>query len=198
MRPNQHPAIDSDPETHTVEALKLQTVADLLVSPEERVELIEGEIVRRPTARAEHGAAQSNTAEELGPLKRRSGPGGWWIFTEVSVAYETHQCPSHDLASWRKERHPKRPSGVVEVAPDWVCEIVSPGHERKDTLTLFLLLQRHRVPYYWLIWPEDRTLIAYTLDDGQYRICATVTEPSRVRVPPFDEIELDLGDILGA
>ena len=140
-----------------MEARKLQTTADLLASPEERVELIDGEIVRRPMARAEHGVVQGNTREELGPFNRKSGPGGWWILTEVSVAYELHQCPSHDLAGWRKERMPERPSGVIELAPDWVCEIVSPGHERKDTLTLFLLLQRHRVPFYWLIWPEDRT-----------------------------------------
>lgn len=180
-----------------MEALKLKTVADLLTSPEERVELIDGEIVRRPMARIDHGMAQSNVSEELGPLKRRGGPGGWWIATEVSVAYEAHQCPSHDLAGWRKERLPERPSGIMDLPPDWVCEIVSPGHERKDTLTLLLLLQHHRVPFYWLLWPEDRTLVAYALEAGQYRICATISEPTRVRVPPFDEIELDLGYILG-
>lgn len=81
-------------------------------------------------------------------------------------------------------------------------EIVSTGHERKDTLQLFLLLQRHRVPFYWLIWPEDRTLIAYQLEDGGYKVIRTITgdsiaERPRVRVPPFDEAELDLGYILG-
>ncbi len=180
-----------------MEARKRQTTADLLASPEERVELIDGEIVRRPMARAEHGVVQGNTREELGPFNRKSGPGGWWILTEVSVAYELHQCPSHDLAGWRKERMPERPSGDIELAPDWVCEIVSPGHERKDTLTLFLLLQRHRVPFYWLIWPEDRTLVAYGLDGDHYRVIATLSEPARVRVPPFEEIEIDLAYILG-
>ena len=180
-----------------MEALKLQTVADLLAYPDERVELIDGEIVRRPMARAEHGMAQSNVAEELGPLKRRSGPGGWWIASEASVAYENHQCPSHDLAGWRKERRPERPTGVMELPPDWVCEIVSPGHERKDTLTLFLLLQRHQVPYYWMIWPEDKTLVAYALDDDGYRVCATITEPAPAHIPPFEDIALDLGYILG-
>ncbi len=180
-----------------MEALKLQTVADLIASPEERVELIDGEIVRRPMARIDHGMAQANVSDELAPLKRRDGPGGWWIATEVSVAYDAHQCPSHDLAGWRKDRLPKRPSGIMELIPDWVCEIVSPGRERKDTLTLLLLLQGHRVPCYWLLWPEDRTLIAYALEDGQYGICASEREPVRVRVPPFEEVELDLGYILG-
>ena len=180
-----------------MEAQKLATLADLLVYPDERVELIDGEIVRRPMARAEHGLVQSNVIGELQPLRRATGPGGWWIATEISVLYEVHQCPSHDLAGWRRERLPERPSGVVELAPDWVCEIVSPGHERKDTLTLFLLLQRQRVPFYWLIWPEDRTLVAYGLDGDHYRVIATLSEPARVRVPPFEEIEIDLAYILG-
>jgi Uma2 family endonuclease len=180
-----------------MEAPKLKTVADLIASPEERVELIGGEIVRRPMARVDHGMVQSNTAVELGPLTRPSGPGGWWIAIEVSVVYGAHDCPSHDLAGWRKERLPERPRGVMELTPDWVCEIVSPGHERKDTLTLFLLLQRHRVPFYWLIWPEDRTLVAFALEDDKYRVCATITEPAPVRVPPFAELAIDLGYILG-
>ena len=180
-----------------MEAYKLGTIADLLEYPEERVELIGGEIVRRPMARAEHGVVQGNAREELGPLSRRSGPGGWWIITEVSVAYELHQCPCHDLAGWRQERVPERPRGIMELRPDWVGEIVSPGHERKDTLTLFLLLQRHCVPYYWLIWPEDRTLVAYRLEGEHYRVIATHTEPVRARIPPFDELELDLAYLLG-
>ena len=184
-----------------MEADQLKTIDDMLASPEERVELIDGQIVRRPMARADHGMVQVTTAMELGELPRRSGPSGWWIITEISVAYEAHQCPSHDLAGWRKERMPERPHGVVEMVPDWVCEVVSPGHERKDTLTLFLLLQRHRVPFYWLIWPEDRTLIAHQLDGHSYRVAATETldagEGRRVCIPPFEEIALDLGYILG-
>ena len=180
-----------------MEAIKLKTLEDLLLSPDERVELIGGEIVRRPMARWEHGRTQFRASAELSPFDRPSGPGGWWIMTEVSVAYEAHQCPSHDLAGWRKERLPTHPSGVVDLAPDWVCEIVSPGHERKDTLDLFLLLQRHRVPYYWLIWPEDKVLIAQQFDGAGYRVIATLKGEATARVPPFDAIEIDLAYILG-
>jgi Uma2 family endonuclease len=184
-----------------MEALRLKTIDDLLASQEERVELINGEIVRRPMARAEHGFVQGNAVAELETFRRTTGPSGWWILSEVSVAYEPHQCPSHDLAGWRKERMPERPRGIVELTPDWVCEIVSPGHERKDTLTLFLLLQRNRVPYYWLIWPEEHTLIAHQLDGDGYRVIATIANPtdaeSRARIPPFDSVEIDVAYILG-
>jgi Uma2 family endonuclease len=181
-----------------MEARQLKTIDDLLLSNEERVELIGGEIVRRPMARFQHGMVQKRASRELGPFDHPSGPGGWWIATEVSVAYEPHECPSHDLAGWRKERLPGMPSGVMDLAPDWVCEIVSPGHERKDTLHLPLLLQRHKVPYYWLIWPEDRTLIAHSFEDGHYKVIATLKDETSARVPPFEAIELDLAYMLGA
>jgi Uma2 family endonuclease len=92
----------------------------------------------------------------------------------------------------------------VELTPDWVCEIVSPGNERKDTLTLLLLLQRRLVPYYWLIWPEERTLLAYGLDGVSYRIVANLTAAGpnaapgteRVTIPPFEAAPIDLGYIL--
>jgi len=114
---------------------------------------------------------------------------GWWILTEVSVAYEVHECPSHDLAGWRRERLPNPPDGVIELPPDWVCEIVSPGHEKKDTVTIPLPLQRHRVPWFWLIWPEERALIAHALEGDSYRVITTLkaTEHRHVRKPPFDE-----------
>jgi Uma2 family endonuclease len=182
---------------------ELLTVDDLIQTAEERVELIDGEIVRRPMARSEHGLAQLALSDEVQLLKRRDGPGGWWIMSEISVRYSEHQCPSHDLAGWRKERVPERPSGIMTLAPDWVCEILSPGHERKDTVHHLLLLQRAAVPYYWILSPEDRTLIVYGLEGGAYRLCYSVAfrpgeTPGRARIPPFESIEIDLPYLFGA
>jgi Uma2 family endonuclease len=187
-----------------VEARKLKDVTDLLQSPEERVELINGKIVRRPMARFEHGAIQSGLIEEVSPLKRKSGSGGWWIVTEVSVRYSEHECPSHDLAGWRKERLPRPPSGVVELIPDWVCEITSPGHEGKDLFHHFLMLQRYQVPYYWVISPEERTLIAYQLKEEGYGVVFSVqmdgeeADLGRAEIPPFEANPIDLGYVFDA
>jgi Uma2 family endonuclease len=185
-----------------MEAAKLKTVDDLLQSPDERVELIGGEIVKRPMARAEHGLVQAGITDETSPLRRGEPPDGWWIITEISVRYDDHQCPCHDLAGWRKRTHPSRPSGIMAVRPDWVCEIVSPGHESKDTLDLFLLLQRQQVPYYWIIWPERRALIVYGLRDGKYAVRDAVElkrgeKGGRMRLEPFHEIEIDLSAVMG-
>jgi Uma2 family endonuclease len=58
-----------------IEALKLLTVDDLIQAEEERVELIDGEIVRRPMACSEHGLAQLALSDEVQLLKRRAQPG---------------------------------------------------------------------------------------------------------------------------
>jgi len=186
-----------------VEARKLKTIDDLMQCEDERVELINGEIVRRPMARSEHALVQSGISDEVSLFKRRDGLGGWWIMPEISVRYNEHQCPSHDLAGWRKARVPHRPVGIMQVIPDWVCEITSPGHERKDLFHNFMLLQRNKVSYYWVIAPEDKALIAYKLVDEKYGVTFSVAyrveKPSnKARIPPFEEVEIDLSYVFGS
>jgi Uma2 family endonuclease len=185
-----------------LEARKLKTVDDLLQSGDERVELINGEIIKRTMARAEHALIQSSISDEVSLLKRKDGPGGWWIMPEISVKYNEYQCPSHDLAGWRKERIPSRPVGIMNVIPDWVCEITSPSHERKDLFHNFLLLQRSKVPYYWVISPEDKTLIVYRLVDEKYQVAFSLEfgveqDFKKARIPPFEEVEIDLNYVFG-
>jgi Uma2 family endonuclease len=183
-----------------MEAKKLKTFADLLAvwQVDERQELVNGEIIKRPMARFEHGSIQSDIVSELVPYKKDKGPGGWWIATEINVRYSDHQCPTHDLAGWKKGRVPEKPSGIMEIAPDWVCEITSPGHEKKDYLDIFVLLQNNLVPYYWIISPEDQTLIAYKLSNKKYSVIETIEKKlGKVRIEPFIDIEFDLNDVLG-
>ncbi len=182
-----------------MEIQKFKTIDDLEISwrTDERMELINGEIIKRPMARYEHGEAQNEIAGELRFYRRKNGPEGWWIATEISVRYNEHQCPTHDIAGWRKQRITERPSGVVSVIPDWVCEIVSPGHEKKDTCHNFILLQKYAVPYYWLIWPEDRVLIAYQLINGKYSVIETLETTGKFRIEPFTEIEFNLDYVFG-
>lgn len=180
-----------------MEAIRLSTLDDLLLAPGERMELVGGKIIQRPMPRAWHAQAQSQVNRDLGSFTQGGTPGGWWILTEVHVAYEAHECPCHDLAGWRRERLPELPKGVIDLPPDWVCEIVSPGHEKKDTLTLSLLLRRHRVPFYWILWPEDGVLIAQVLEGMEWRVVATLKEGDRARLPPFEAVEIDPARILG-
>jgi Uma2 family endonuclease len=90
----------------------------------------------------------------------------------------------------------------MNVIPDWVCEITSPSHERKDLFHNFLLLQRSKVPYYWVISPEDKTLIVYRLVDEKYQVAFSLEfgveqDFKKARIPPFEEVEIDLNYVFG-
>lgn len=180
-------------------AKKLSTFDDLMSAwkENERLELIDGDIVQRPQARFAHGIVQGRVSGEYhGVQKKPVDGGGWWICTEITVRYSDIQAPSHDVAGWRKEKLPHPPMGVITLVPDWVCEIISPGHEKKDTFQMLLLLQAQQVPYYWIIYPEDRTVMVYALHEGKYLLVATETvreEGCSVSLPPFIDTPIDLG-----
>ena len=60
------------------------------------------------------------------------GPGGWWIIAEPELHLGDNVLVP-DLAGWRRTRLPVYPrSHAVSVAPDWVCEILSPSTRRMD------------------------------------------------------------------
>lgn len=179
--------------------LILKTIDDLMeeLKKDERLELINGEIVKRSMARAEHGSVQTDISGDLKPYIRKPGLGGWWIMTEISVQYNEHQCPIHNIAGWRKERVPKRPTGVIKMTPDWVCEITSPGHVAKDTVTIFNILKDYQIPYYWIINPEEKTLTVYRFSEDAYKVIASVQKTSKVRLEPFPDTEFDLDFVFG-
>lgn len=70
-----------------------------------------------------------------GPYQRgRGGPGGWWILFEPGVELPELDVVEvvPDLAGWRRSRLPALPDGSITIAPDWVCEVLSPTTRAHD------------------------------------------------------------------
>lgn len=56
-------------------------------------------------------------------------------------------------------------------APDWIIEILSKSTAQKDLTEKFGLYQSAGVKEYWIVHPEEQTLLVYHLqEDGQYRM----------------------------
>jgi Uma2 family endonuclease len=79
------------------------------------------------------------------------------------------------------------------LAPDWVCEILSPSTEDIDRAEKVPIYAREGVTHVWLVDPMLRTLEILRLDGANYRIIATWRGEERVRAEPFDALELELG-----
>lgn len=80
----------------------------------------------------------------------------------------------------------------LELAPDWICEVLSPSTARLDRVFKRRAYARERVRHYWLVDPDARTLEVERLDGDSYRVILSASEADRVRAEPFDAIELDL------
>jgi Uma2 family endonuclease len=105
-----------------------------------------------------------------------------------------------DLAGWRRERMPVMPDAAFsDLAPDWVCEVISPSTGRLDRVKKLPHYARWGVSHLWFVDPLQRTLEIYRLAQGgesgqapSWSVVGTYADDAKVRAEPFDAIELDL------
>lgn len=158
-------------------------------------ELIDGELRVHPRPAKPHAAAASALGEELGPpFKRgRGGPGGWIILDEPEV-HMGGDIVVPDLAGWRRARMPVMTTEEAHftIAPDWVCEVLSPRTEKTDRAEKLEIYARERVPHTWLVNPLVRTLEVLRLEGDRWTLLGVFKDAARLRAEPFDAIELDL------
>lgn len=116
-------------------ARKAATYEDLTALPPHCVgEILAGDLHVSPRPRFRHARAAVWLDRRLGPPfdDGQGGPGGWWILIEPEL-HLGEDIVVPDLAGWRRERLPTFPDVVfLDLAPDWVCEVVSPSTERID------------------------------------------------------------------
>lgn len=148
-----------------------------------------------PRPSAPHQEAGGTIFEELRPpfQRGRGGPGGWRILAEPGIRLQgTHEF-SPDVAGWRLERLPTLPQkGPIRVVPDWACEVQSPSTRSYDLGIKRRFYAKIGVQYLWYVDPFARTLIASRLVDGQWLEIGAFCDNEKVRVEPFEAIELDL------
>jgi Uma2 family endonuclease len=183
-------------------AEKLTTVDDLFAIPEteRRHELIEGVIEPKGAASGRHGAAQVRLVGHVLPFNRRpggSGPGGWWFATEVDIFFDPANTFRPDVVGWRRERVPRQPEeALVEVRPDWVCEILS-TNRRNDLVRKKRVYHRHQVPHYWIVDPDEGTLTVHRWAPEGYLEVLIAERGEEVRPEPFETVPLCIGALFG-
>ena len=178
-------------------AVKRATYEDLLALPEHQVgQIIDGELIVQPRPAMPHAWATSELGGVLIPAFRRGqgGPGGWVILAEP----ELHLGPDPDvlvpdLAGWRRERMPVMPeTAYCTLAPDWICEVLSPSTAKVDRTKKPPVYARERVPHVWIVDPDAKTLEVFRLEGERYSLLSSFADEPRVRAEPFDAIELEL------
>lgn len=182
-----------------------KTVDDLIALGEDtRVELIHGEFFDKEQELApveDHARPQlllgAWVARRFNRAPGGRWPGGWWFATELHVRYTTKNVFCHDLVGYRLERKPPGGGFPLETRPDWVCELISPGHARRDRVAKLNVLQACGVPHYWLLDHREGILQIFRHEPAGYLLVGTASPGETIRAKPFDAVELRTDVIFG-
>ena len=171
------------------------TYADLCAVPENFVaEILGGELYASPRPTFPHAHAASALGMLLGgPFQFGvNGPGGWLLIDEPELHFGADVVVP-DVAGWRRERLPTVPVvAYLTLAPDWLCEVLSPSTEMIDRVKKLAIYAREGVGHVWLVNPLLQTLEVLRLESQRWSLVATYEAGAKVRAEPFDAVELDL------
>jgi Uma2 family endonuclease len=172
------------------------TYDDLRDVPDHFVaEMFDGELYASPRPSVRHTHATSVLEVELGgPFHRgHLGPGGWIIWTEPELHFRNDVLVP-DLAGWRRTRLSEVPDAAfMTLAPDWICEVLSPSTESLDRNEKLRIYARESVEHAWLVDPLRKSLEVLVFRSGALTPLLEHEGEITVRAPPFDAIELELG-----
>jgi Uma2 family endonuclease len=177
-------------------AFKRATYEDVLAAPPNCVaELVDGVLHSQPRPAGAQGLVATVLGEELGPPFRRGrgGPGGW-IFVDEPELHLGQDVLVPDLAGWRRARMPSIENApFFALAPDWVCEVLSPSTARFDKGQKLPVYAAHEVAHAWLVDPIARALDVYRRAGAFWVLVGSYADDARIRAEPLDAVEIELG-----
>ena len=99
-----------------------------------------------------------------------------------------------DLAGWRRERMPSFPDVAwFSLAPDWVCEVLSPSTALIDRTRKQDIYREHGVDWLWFVDPAARIIEVLHRDEASWMVSGTFGGEGEARIPPFDAVAIDVG-----
>jgi hypothetical protein len=90
------------------------------------------------------------------------------------------------FAGWRHERLSQAPEEpYFSIAPDWICEVLSPSTTALDRVKKMPLYAEIGVSHFWLVDPIHKTLEVYMNDHMSWKLLKTYANDDKVRAAPF-------------
>lgn len=170
---------------------------------EERLELIKGKIFKMsPAPGGNHQTIALNIGTDLNHFLRdkkcrvyiapfdvrlvRDGKSD----KKVKTVVQPDVCVICDLTKMAEERS-------CLGAPDIVVEILSPGNNKKEVKIKYDLYEEFGVKEYWVVYPVERTIIRYILNNEGKFITegGALTFGDKITTPILPGFELALDDV---
>jgi Uma2 family endonuclease len=160
--------------------------ADLYSIPETWVgEIIHGDLYAFPRARTVHKRALTRIIQALVPADDDDAPDGWVILHDVEIWFGKNLLVP-DLSGWRRSRLPEIPDIVtMKLAPDWVCEGISPSTARLDKGPKREIYAKGGVGHLWFADPATRSIDVFALERKSYRFVQSAGGDEKLALAPF-------------
>ncbi len=113
------------------------------------------------------------------------------FLSPVDVILSTTTVVQPDLVYIDAARRSVATERAVEGPPTLVVEIISPSSRTIDRTIKFQLYARHRVPFYWIVDPDARSIEAYERAETGYVLARRAEGTDRVSLPPFPDLWLN-------
>jgi Uma2 family endonuclease len=176
-------------------SVKTVTYEEWLRMPvtEGREEVVKGEIVRMPPAKARHVRVVARLAAAI---QRQLNSSRFECFTGsfgIVIRHEPLTCREPDLAVFEIATEVEV-DGYFHSAPQLAIEVLSPSENRPGIQAKLEDYRSISTPEVWLINPEARTVEVLYLDAGQLR-CAHLLAQGILKPKHFPDVEIDIASI---
>lgn len=185
------PMCDSQAAYSALEALPMGWVGEIL----------DEELVASPRLTPGQTRAAFMLGVELGErLDARRGGAGRWCFLRAPELRLGRDVLVPDVAGWRRDRLdgvpvPEQP--FLSLAPDWVCEVLSPSTTALDRTRKLPAYARAGVSHVWLVDPAARTLEVFQRLKRGWLLVDSHAGEAVVRSGPFPSLALELSALWG-
>jgi Uma2 family endonuclease len=164
---------------------------------QERVELIRGKVFKMsPAPNVNHQTVNGNLHVILYMLVK---PKGCRVFIApfdvrlpVPYAAKDSTVVQPDICIICDEN--KLDEQGCNGAPDLVVEILSPGNSKHEREIKFQLYEESGVSEYWIVDPEERHILVYSLVNGKYEKLNPFLE-GMIQSPLFPELRVNVEEV---
>lgn len=182
-------AIAGDPEIRPLRRVEYERLVDEGLLQDERIELLNGRLVRMSPQKDPHASA----VEELNSILVPQLQGRARVRVQSPLALDDFSEPEPDVAiialGRSRGQHPMSALALIEVSDSSV---------RKDLGEKAEAYARAGIPEYWVVdLPGDRIVVHLEPRAGRYGRITTHARGESIRLAAFPDFALDVAAILG-
>jgi Uma2 family endonuclease len=131
-------------------------------------EVIDNALYMSPASTPSHQKIALNLATEMNSLAKGNGLGEV-CFSPIDVYLdETSNAVQPDILFFFKDSRITTSTKGLHGSPDLIIEILSPSNSRHDHVIKKNLYEKFGVQEYWIVDPETRRAVGYTLNEKNY------------------------------